>query len=575
MMNVLNSVKIKTKLILIYMLCVLLSVGILAGFYIFSIVSDTRSNISSVLEQQTAYMASTLADQISSAYLITENIELNNDIKSFFAEEKQDYESYREVSDSLRGLLAIQAKCISGISFYCTAKTYSTLGMISYIESAEDLCQFDWGESFLRSGKEIAFIPSVSFNGGQVLSIVRYSFIGEDYVCVLKLDLNVAIVQSLLSARNFDSEVQITLYQNGQSLFSNGTVDAEDTVVIDAPLGKNALVNGLYIRMTADAYELYAAVRSRTLISAAGAAAVAIGACGIILLVSNSIILRLKILRDHLTDTTNGKYCRIDSAAGDDEIGESIRAYNVMVDTIRQLFDDIYKAGEKEAKLRAEISAARYIALKAQIDPHYFYNVLNTIQAKSFTKGETETANVILTVARIFRDIISWKDDLIPIENELERIERHMVIQKYRFGEKFSYQINCAEPLLFYLIPKMTILTLVENACRHGLENVGGVGEVRVDIYEENENIHIRVFDSGKPLTGPDLDRIRGIMTNECAAEDSKGLNNIYSRLKMYFGEHVEIDIFPLAGEGNIFAVRIAVSALQKRRMLNENSDRG
>ena len=574
MKNLLNSVKVKTKLIVIYMVCVLVSIGFLAGFYLVSIVSDTRANIDNALSQQTNYIASAISAQISSAFLITENIELNNDIESFFAEEKQDYDSYKEVTDTLRGLLAIQANCISDISFYSTAHTYSTLGMINYIEELQDLSDYDWGEKFLQTDKEIAVIHSKDFYGKQVLSIIRYSYTGQNFICVLKLDLNIEAIHSLLSVGVMDKDVLITLYQGEEELFSRGAVDTDNVATAEATLGRSVLLGELRVRVVADARELYSSVRNRALISGAVAAAMALLASGIILLVSNSIIQRLKVLRNHLTDTTRGNYCRIDSDAGDDEIGESIRSYNVMVSTVHQLFDDIYKACENEAKLRSDISAARYIALKAQIDPHYFFNVLNTIQAKSFAKGETETAKVILSVARIFRDIISWKDDLIPIENELERVERHMTIQKYRFGDKFTYDIQCEEGLLAYLIPKMTILTLVENACRHGLKDVGAAGEVRINIYEEHGTVQIRVFDSGLPLSADELDRIRRIMSDSCAAEDSKGLNNIYSRLKMYFGDGVEIDIFPCKGTGNIFAVRIDVAALKERRSENENTAR-
>lgn len=568
MNTMLDSVRIKTKLVVIYLITVLLSIGFLAVFYIRSITEDTKKIAYESMERNAQYVANSVSDLIANAFLISENLELDNTIEDFFSQRKQDYESYREVINTLQDFLAIHSNCISGIFYYSTARTYSSAGTLNYIEDVSALSAYDWGEEFLNSGKNILLVYSENVLQKKHLSIIRYSFSSNrSFDCVLKLDLNFSMIQSMLRDGGLnDYEYLAEFVQDGQVLFSEGGLEkGEKSISCSVPLN-DTLRSGAYVQVSVESGDLYAEAFYRLIVLIPVALAVALLASGVILLISNSIIQRIRLLRNHLTDTTEGKYTLIERDCGKDEIGESIQAYNIMVRTIQALLKDVYEAGVNEARLQSEISDARYIALKAQVDPHYFYNVLNTIQARSLEKGETETAKIILTVARIFRDIISWKDDLIPIENEIDRIERFLLIQQYRFGDKFLYKIECPENLLQVRIPKMTLLTLVENACKHGLENSAEAGYLEVCVCETEDELLLSVYNNGEPLTEEDVTRIHGIMLSYNPAEDSKGLNNIYSRLSVYYRNRVHIDILPGQESGNTFVISIAKEAMKGRQ---------
>ena len=199
MNTMLDSVRIKTKLVVIYLITVLLSIGFLAVFYIRSITEDTKKIAYESMERNAQYVANSVSDLIANAFLISENLELDNTIEDFFSQRKQDYESYREVINTLQDFLAIHSNCISGIFYYSTARTYSSAGTLNYIEDVSALSAYDWGEEFLNSGKNILLVYSENVLQKKHLSIIRYSFSSNrSFDCVLKLDLNFSMIQSML-----------------------------------------------------------------------------------------------------------------------------------------------------------------------------------------------------------------------------------------------------------------------------------------------------------------------------------------------------------------------------------------
>ena len=108
-------------------------------------------------------------------------------------------------------------------------------------------------------------------------------------------------------------------------------------------------------------------------------------------------------------------------------------------------------------------------ALEAQINPHFLFNALESIRMHSILKKEEETADMIQKLAIMVRQNVDWSSDSNTIKRELAFVEAYLSLQKYRFGERLSYQINAQEDCQNILVPKLTITTFVENACVHGL----------------------------------------------------------------------------------------------------------
>ena len=155
---------------------------------------------------------------------------------------------------------------------------------------------------------------------------------------------------------------------------------------------------------------------------------------------------------------------------GKDEIGSLMRNYNRMVARTNELIQIVYKNKIKEQEMLVERQNAELLALHSQINPHFLFNALESIRMHSLLKNEYETADMVEKLALMQRQYVEWGNDSVEIRREMEFVRAYLGLQKYRFGERLSYSLEVEEDCLDIKIPKMTVVTFVENACVHGIE---------------------------------------------------------------------------------------------------------
>ncbi len=188
----------------------------------------------------------------------------------------------------------------------------------------------------------------------------------------------------------------------------------------------------------------------------------------------------------------------------------------------------------KEAAHRAEINA-----LKAQIQPHFFFNTLNSISA-SVPADQEHTRVLVARLADIFRYALhSTQQELIPLSQELHFINTYLLLEKERFGSRLRFKIHTTTGTDDVLIPPMLLQPLVENAVRHGIEPSIDGGEITVTCFEEGGLFHIRIENTGQPYAGP----AAGMLSSE-----GVGLSNTAKRLDGQYGEKLRVSVNPHGG---------------------------
>lgn len=115
-------------------------------------------------------------------------------------------------------------------------------------------------------------------------------------------------------------------------------------------------------------------------------------------------------------------------------------------------------------------------------------------------KNENETADMVEKLAVMQRQYVEWGEDSVTIEQEVEFVKAYLALQKYRFGERLSYQIEIDEECRKRKVPKLTLVTFVENACVHGIESKASPGWIFVRVYEQNELICMEIEDTGNGM---------------------------------------------------------------------------
>ncbi len=146
----------------------------------------------------------------------------------------------------------------------------------------------------------------------------------------------------------------------------------------------------------------------------------------------------------------------------------------------------------RELSLKSELSA-----LKSQLNPHFLYNVFNTINA-SVPKELENTRKMIATLADMFRyQLQASQTDLVTIRDEINFVKQYLELEKARFENRLQLKINIPENLLDEQIPPMIIQPLVENAVKHGISSLIEGGEVSIEIKKINSKLYFTIADTG------------------------------------------------------------------------------
>ncbi len=201
---------------------------------------------------------------------------------------------------------------------------------------------------------------------------------------------------------------------------------------------------------------------------------------------------------------------------------------------------------------RTRAIEAEVRALRAQISPHFIYNSLGAIA--SFVRTDPDRArDLLLEFADFTRYSFRSHGDFTTLAEELRSVERYLLLEQARFGERLEVTLSIAPEVLPVAVPFLCIQPLVENAVRHGLANIEGGGHVRIVALDRGQEAVIEVEDDG---VGEEPERVRRALAGD-AALDSVGLGNVDSRLRNTFGDDYGLVVETAPGAGTKVIVRV------------------
>ncbi len=280
----------------------------------------------------------------------------------------------------------------------------------------------------------------------------------------------------------------------------------------------------------------------------------------VIYAISSSLYKRIAMLVEHMGKVSREEYVLIpEDTKGNDEIGLLVTSMNKMITKIGTLIECVYKAQLREAQLELLQKQSELNALQCQVNPHFMFNVFETIRIKSYFRNEFETARIIKCMSKIFRKLLLWNNDLIEFQEEIGFIREYMEIQKYRYEEELHFEISVEEELMALKIPKMTLQTFVDNACEHGFSDSQGLKKIRVTADKTDENrIEIKIHDNGKGMTPEQIENINDI------ACKGIGIKNVIGRLNLYYGNGYKFKINSKQGEFTEIVLSLDLDVLRR-----------
>ncbi len=201
---------------------------------------------------------------------------------------------------------------------------------------------------------------------------------------------------------------------------------------------------------------------------------------------------------------------------------------------------------------RTRAMEAELRALRAQISPHFIYNALAAIA--SFVRTDPERAReLLLEFADFSRYALRRGGEFTTLADELRNVERYLVLEQARFGDRLTVSLLIAPEVLPVVIPFLVVQPLVENAVRHGLEGEAGEGHIRIVALDRGQECVIEVEDDG---AGEDPEKVRRALAGDHAI-DSVGLGNVDARLRTSFGDDYGLVVETAPGAGTKVIVRV------------------
>jgi two-component system, LytTR family, sensor kinase len=201
---------------------------------------------------------------------------------------------------------------------------------------------------------------------------------------------------------------------------------------------------------------------------------------------------------------------------------------------------------------RTRLMQAEVRALRAQISPHFVYNSLTAIA--SFVRTDPERAReLLLEFADFTRHSFRRHGEFTTLAEELRSIERYLVLEKARFGDRLTVRLRVAPEVLTVAVPVLSLQPLVENAVRHGLERKPGAGTVTIIAEDVDQEAVITIEDDG---IGEEPDRVRRALAGDEAME-SIGLGNVDERLRSTYGDEYGLVVETAPGAGTKVTVRV------------------
>lgn len=567
---------IVTKLIVLILLAVLIPMIIISIFtyknalekqkneYIYSdleILIKNAENIKNFFEQFNSLSNSLILDKT-----FTKNLEIPKDeVKTMWENEER-----------LRYLLLSNPN-ILGLNLYME-KSDMLYSIPRYTNSTiiqdTEINNSDWYQKTIKEDGEIGLITdykkyihwSQTEERDQVYTFNRvYRGIDGDLSAVLSLELSDEMFVGLCKVVVQENEIVILTKQDGTVLYSNKesisgfeSKEKENGYAVKSVSGVDFLV------LFADSYEdirLYKLVPMSIISKQAmenvmpGILTWIILTILVILLVIPFIIVTitrpLAQITDKIASTKNGEQFPRVMVKGNDEVALLANKFNEMSQNLERVIVSEYKA-------TVTAKNAQIIALQAQINPHFMGNMLQSIGNEVISNHTIEAYKMLTFLSELLRYGYRAELKKVQLYEEIEYIQKYLFLQKKRFKEHLSFEIELDSSVAKKLIPKLVVQPIVENCIEHGFSDAQSILKIHIKAYKEDENVVLIVSDNGKGMETGVLEEIKGWLKHEkymIEFSEHLGIRNVFTRLKLIFGESVSVIIDSKQGEGATFKI--------------------
>ena len=259
-------------------------------------------------------------------------------------------------------------------------------------------------------------------------------------------------------------------------------------------------------------------------------------------IITSVLLNKIRVMKHYMRKIQKGDLNVEIPFLGNDEIGELGKHFQIMMNRINELISVTVKNQEviRETELKA---------LSAQINSHFTYNTLDTIQMMAEVEEKYDIADSINLLGKLMRYGISWRSELSTFKDEINYIINYIALINIKYNNIVELSLYVEDFLLGAKVPRMLLQPIVENSVFYGIKSKGIKGILSIDAIIKEEVLIIEIFDNGNGIEPKTLKIIQENLNEDSQKvsfrddTDSIGLRNVNERIKIYYGNEYGIHI--------------------------------
>lgn len=282
---------------------------------------------------------------------------------------------------------------------------------------------------------------------------------------------------------------------------------------------------------------------------------------GITFLLRRILMKPFGILIESMNDTPEQGYQSIPEDFAVDEVDAIAVTYNKMMNRMEHLVEESIRKEAERSELEVLQAQTEFKMLQQQINPHFLFNTLECVNLLAIRSGERGISKIVQSLSQIMRYAIS-RETKVKVGREIQVLESYIEIQRFRFGDKISIELDVDKSLFELNMIKFILQPILENAISHGVGNLrdGGKIEIVLECYESG--LEFKIKDNGVGMTEDRLQKLRKSLESETEEtiqrmEGGIGLRNVYRRIALYYRGQGEFIVNSVEKEGTEVIVRL------------------
>lgn len=257
---------------------------------------------------------------------------------------------------------------------------------------------------------------------------------------------------------------------------------------------------------------------------------------------SGRLCTNLHLLMQSMEEIQSGNLTVRSPIQGQDEIGVLSRSFNHMVERIGELLEEV----RQKEKLKRE---AQQSVLATQIEPHFLYNSIDSIQHVAHMRKETEIEQVAGALSELLRSVLSDRNEFITLWEEREYIENYITIERFKYRSDFELLWDVDEQLWTWKVPKLLLQPVVENALIHGISTRESGGVIQIKICRQEELVIVKILDNGKGMSQEKIEQLLSeVQKTDKSGFRRVGFANVMNRIRLIYGEEYGGTIYSCEG---------------------------